>query len=201
MANDSNQVVDNKYNDAYVKFQSIIANASRTTQFMVELPPIAGITGAIISGDSDLNNTVAYTVKDISIPSKNLGQVIIYHRGQPIKLPGDFNISDFTMTVYDTDNKEARVYFDTWMDSVYHSFTGVRGSLTEVKLNIKVKVFRTDGKVMEDGNKSMEFTMVGCFPMSIGEDARDWEGIDTVATFPITVSIDDMQITQFKPML
>ena len=186
------------YNDAYAKFKEVIANASRTTQFMVELPPIS--TSAI-GTESVLNETVAWTVKDISIPSKNLGQVILYHRGKQIKLPGDFNISDFTMTVYDTDKKEARRYFDTWFDTVFHSFEGVRGDVSEVKLNIKVTIFNTSGQVSQTGNKSMVFTMVGSFPMNIGEDARDWEGIDTVATFPITISVDDMAITYVQPIV
>ena len=190
----------NGYSKAYQTFKDVIANASRTTQFMIELPTLSGITTGSLTRDldivpEDINNKVVFTAKDIAIPSKSLGQLPIYYRGKQIKLPGDFNIGEFVITCYDTDKKEARRYFDTWFNTQFDSLTGTRGDVSQVKSDeIKIKIFNTEGLVESNTNESMTFTLIGAFVMNIGEDARDWEAIDAIANFPITMSIDDMDL-------
>lgn len=142
-----------------------------------------------VIGPEGENQQTAFMVRGAQLPAGNLGIVEVPFRGRTIKLPGDRSFDDWTITVI-MDNFELRNQFERWSNAI-NSFQNNRSlGFTQNRQPDSAGYLRdwTVTALGRNGEKLKTYTIVGCFPSTIGAVDLSADATTTVGEFTVTLS-------------
>jgi hypothetical protein len=103
------------------------------------------VVNAPIIGQLDLQ----FLGKATQIPASTIGNIDVAYRGRLLKVPGDRNFEDWTVTVLSDPDWQARTAMEQWMNSIQnHSQNRSSVSATNVYGNASVSQLNRDGGIL-----------------------------------------------------
>ena len=132
-------------------------------------------------GESGTNVTIL--VKAAQIPAFTVGVIEVpYKAGRRIKLPGDRTFADWTITVINDEDHNARRAFTAWINMIS------RGNYESEKKSIAKKYY-TDLTVSQlKGNNVTQrvYKLFGAFPTDVSAVDLSMDSTDTLSEFTVT---------------
>lgn len=129
-------------------------------------------------GDSEI---AKFMCKAATIPGETIGEIIVGYQSQKLKLAGDREYPDWTVTVYQTEEWSVRNDLEKWMKLINDPETNFKTSHES---------YWTDLKVTQLGVNSLApvaiYILKGCWPSDLAEITLDWDSTDEVETFDVT---------------
>ena len=122
-------------------------------------------------------------VKAAQVPAFSLGTIEVpYKAGRRIKLPGDRTFADWTITVINDEDHNARRAFTAWINMIS------RGNYESEKKSIAKKYY-TDLTVSQlKGNNVTQrvYKLFGAFPTDVSAVDLSMDSTDTLSEFTVT---------------
>lgn len=128
-------------------------------------------------GDTEF---ASFMCKGATIPSETVGEVLLGYQSQKLKLAGDREFDDWTVTVYSTEEWKVRNDIEKWVKLINDPETNLKSDHAAYMTDLKITQ-----KSVQDTDVAI-YILKGAWPTSIGEITLDWESNDEVATFDIT---------------
>jgi len=144
----------------------------------------------------------SFLVKSAQWPTSNIGVIEVPFRGRKIKKPGDRVFNEWNITCHfapDRTSGSVPIYdaFIRWMD--------VLNSHSDIRSRYKTKAGSgNDGVNVAVGGKTdwivyaldpsgfvnSTIKLVGCFPTEVGTIDFNWDTLDALVEFPVTLQYD-----------
>jgi len=162
------------------KSRGLSLGGARPSLFEVSIStPFSAAAGAL--------EKFTFTCRASEVPAATIGSVDVPYFGRKIKLAGDREFADWTVTVMNDEDYLVRNMFEDWSNRM-NSLVGnlkIDGALNNsYKTTAFVSQFSKDGT----GIRSYEF--VGIFPTTVSNMALDWDNTNAIQTFDVTFSYD-----------
>jgi hypothetical protein len=163
-------------NDFVAKFQG---GGARPNLYMVTLNFPAGVSS---SGDAIKNS---YMCKAATLPQSTIGQVLVPFMGRQVKVAGDKEFPEWTVTMINDTDFSARRSFETWLNTIntHVANTGVANP-SEYYADLKVEQLDRQGEVV------YTYDMKACFPTEVGEVTLGYDNNDAVQEFTVTFAVN-----------
>jgi hypothetical protein len=136
-------------------------------------------------GGANADRDLSFLCKSASLPPSDIGEIVVPWRGRQFKMPGDKTFGDWEITIISDAAWRLRGNFEAWMNQFNSHATNV----SKVK-GIVPNLFQdwTMRLLDREGNKLREYTLVGCWPKSVGEIAMAMDSNDSLAEFSVTMT-------------
>ena len=151
-------------------------------------PSLFEVNG-LIGGNAYAN--LPFLVKSASLPGQALGVIEVPYRGRRIKIPGDRNFADWTITVINDSKMEVRRLFELWMNRIQGMESNVSASLDFAGRGIFTGPLYEDWTINQLdrlGKPIKAYKMIGCFPTDISAIDVSFEANDQIEEFSVTLS-------------
>lgn len=161
------------------KSRGLTKGGVRPSLFQVEINPNIG------EDQAELDKFV-FTCRASEVPAATISSVDVPYFGRKIKLAGDREFSDWSVTVMNDEDYLVRNMFEDWSNQI-NQLAG------NVKLLTANSYKNTDAVVTQfskDGSKIRAYQFVGIFPVSVGAMGLDWDSTNTIQTFDVTFAYD-----------
>lgn len=134
-----------------------------------------------------LPNTIEVLGKGATLPATTIGVIDVNYQGRIIKMDGDRNYEDFSMTIYNDERMGLRREFERWSNNYNDPIANVGGP---DKRDGYIELLGRADEVL------IEFQIVGAVCTSVGNADLDWGTNDTALEIPITLSYDYHIVTR-----
>jgi len=128
----------------------------------------------------------SYLCKAASLPESTIGIVNVPFMGRSVKVAGDKEFADWTVTMLTDTDFDGRRSFEKWMSLLNGHLTNI--SLVNNPLlyyaNLSVDILSRDSSVIYTVN------MVGCFPTNVGEVSLGYDNNDSIAEYTVTFAVN-----------
>ena len=125
-----------------------------------------------------------FMCKATTIPTETINEILVGYQSQKLKVSGDREYADWTVTVYNTEEWTVRNDLEKWMKLINDPETNFKTSHES---------YWTDLKVTQLGVNSLSdvaiYIMKGAWPKELGEITLDWDSNDEVETFDVTFTM------------
>ena len=149
-------------------------------QIQMQFPLIAGANPQIAQ------QKFSIMCRGAQIPGASVSPVTLNYQGREIKVPGNRNFSEWTVTVYNDEDYIVKNQFDRWLNA----FNTHRGNLRSPTA-INASQYSSDPIVThygKSGNTIQQWKLIGAFPVDIAPIDLDWANNDVVSDFSITLA-------------
>lgn len=161
--------------DFIARFQG---GGARPNLYMVRFnfPP------GIEAGDS---SSKSYLCKAASLPESTIGMVNVPFMGRSIKVAGDKEFADWTVTMLTDTDMDGRKSFERWMNLMnsHQLNLGVNAPLAYYA-NLSVDMLGRNGEVIYTTD------LKACFPINVGELTLGYDNNDAIAEYPVTFAVN-----------
>lgn len=164
-----------------------INNFARAMQGAGVKPSLFEVQGSI--GGNQLSNT-PFLVRSASLPGTVLGSIEVPYRGRRIKLPGDRQFVDWTISIINDGKFEIRNAFETWINSIQgvDSNVGVASFADQSPFNTPLFQDWTVNQLDRTGKPIKAYKLVGCFPTDISAIDLSYDSSDQIEEFSVTLA-------------
>jgi hypothetical protein len=166
-------------------FKQNLGQVVRPNRFYVFINPPE--VGNLIELRDKSSDTMIFHVKSASIPSRSIGEYELKYYGYTIKLPGDVNYTDLSVTFINEGSWAIRTFFETWQDVIYHmmndTFDGIRYDAQDLLVGSNIVIQQIGNN---DEDILAEYTFYNVFPKEVGEMELNMETYDSVQEFQVT---------------
>ena len=164
-----------------------INNFARAMQGAGVKPSLFEVQGSIGGNQSDLT---PFLVRSASLPGTVLGSIEVPFRGRRIKLPGDRQFADWTISIINDGKFELRNAFETWVNNIQgvDSNTGVGAFVDQPPFNIPLFQDWTVNQLDRAGKPIKAYKLVGCFPTDISPIDLSYDASDQIEEFSVTLA-------------
>lgn len=138
------------------------------------------------NGSADLKTP--FMVTTAQLPESTVGVIPVWYFGRPLKLAGDRQFADWTVTVLNDEDFLVRNALEEWSNRINRLERNVRD----------INRYKTSATVIQyskDGTPIREYTFEGLFPQAIGGIDLDWSSTDAIEQFQVTFSYDYWTVT------
>ncbi len=151
---------------------------ARPNLYMVRFNFPAGVE----QGDSSKKS---YLCKAASLPESTIGVVNVPFMGRSIKVAGDKEFADWTVTMLADTDMEGRKSFEGWMDLM-------NGHQLNLGLNAPQAYYADLEVDMLDRNGNVIYTtkLKACFPTNVGEVSLGYDNNDAIAEYAVTFAVN-----------
>lgn len=130
-----------------------------------------------------------FLCKAASIPLSSIGVAEVAYMGRTIKVPGDKEFDDWTVTVYNDVNWNLRGEFEKWLnDILQHGANTTKMSEENEDYFGSAIVHQLDRKGEEI--KAARYEFKNMFPTAVGEIELAWDNNNAIETFDVTFAIN-----------
>lgn len=161
--------------DFIARFQG---GGARPNLYMVRFnfPP------GIEQGDSSAKS---YLCKAASLPESSIGVVNVPFMGRQIKVAGDKEFQDWTVTMLADTDMNGRRSFERWMNLMnsHQLNLGVNSPLAYYA-NLSVDMLGRKGEVL------YTVDLKACFPTNVGEVTLGYDNNDAIAEYTVTFAVN-----------
>jgi hypothetical protein len=146
-------------------------------------PTLFRVEGNFPSGGATTEQ-VDFFIKAATLPASTLGVVEVPYKGRKIKRPGDRTFTEWTVTVLASDGFPIRSAFNKWMNTLNDHVEITQDVQLGQEWN--VTAIKPDGTDHENGT----YTFINVFPTEVGTIDMNYETVDTIAEFTVTLHYD-----------
>ena len=152
----------------------------RPTMFQVEMT----FPDTVVADSTQATQEGTFLIKAAQLPASNVGFIDVPFRGRKLKVSGDRNYEDWSITVTNDVTFNIRKAFEEWAERIQnHNF--VLGSNTLVDYFGTAIVRQLD----RDGNQLRAYRFEGIWPTSVGSIGLDFDTQDTVEDYEVTLCV------------
>lgn len=152
----------------------------RPTMFQVEMT----FPDTVVADSTQATQEGTFLIKAAQLPASNVGFIDVPFRGRKLKVSGDRNYEDWSITVTNDVTFNIRKAFEEWAERIQnHNF--VLGSNTLVDYFGTAIVRQLD----RDGNQLRAYRFEGVWPTSVGSIGLDFDTQDTVEDYEVTLCV------------
>lgn len=170
------------FNISAFKENGLVYGGARASQFMVFLSVPTGIGIDNVSVDK-----FRFVCKAAELPPSDLGQIEVPYFGRKIKVAGDREFPNWSISVMNDEDFSVRALFEAWSNSINRLVANVRDP------NTAAEQYKVDLEIVQygkDGSTIRSYLMVGAWPASIGGIPLNWEAVNSIQEFPVNFSYD-----------
>tara|TARA_B110000881_G_C18483463_1_gene467833 strand:+ start:376 stop:1008 length:633 start_codon:yes stop_codon:yes gene_type:complete len=179
--------------------QMLLGDYARTNLFTVQIYAPAKLGKFYNGGDEASTQSLAYRVKNVSLPGKTLGTIEARRFGPVFKVANDLIVDTVAMTVIcSTDYREHR-FFEGWiaaalgrgMDETRQIYTlsYYESYVSSVDIiPLEKEISKETGSIAE---KAAHVTLIEAYPTNVGPIEMAWGDASEIATFTVTFSFRD----------
>lgn len=170
------------FNISTFKTNGLVYGGARPSLFNVFLQVPQQLNIANVSVDK-----FRFVCRTAELPASSVGSFDISYFGRKIKLAGDRNFGDWSVTVMNDEDFSVRAMFETWSNALNRLVSNVRDP------NVATENYKTDLEVRQyskDGIEIRSYKIVGAFPTEIGAISLDWDSQNTIESFGVTFAYD-----------
>ena len=170
------------FNISTFKTNGLVYGGARPSLFNVFLQVPQSLNIANVSVDK-----FRFVCRTAELPASSVGSFDVSYFGRKIKLAGDRNFGDWSVTVMNDEDFSVRALFETWSNALNRLVSNVRDP------NVATENYKTDLEVRQyskDGIEIRAYKIVGAFPTEIGSMALDWDSQNTIQSFGVTFAYD-----------
>lgn len=145
-----------------------------------------GVRSNLFRVQGDIGNTslpvkVGYLCKAASLPESTITPIEVPYRGRKLKIPGDREYGEWTLTFYEDGDFELRNAFEKWMDDINQTVDNVATD----DLNLTGALFPEWNVEQLDrtGAPIKSYKLLHCWPSTVGA---------------VELSFDDTELQEFE---
>lgn len=157
---------------------AIVGGLARSNQFQVDLSFPSSVVGGSIAAQVG-----QFMCKATSLPSSTIQKASAFYKGREVKLGGEREFEDWTVTIYNDSNFMLRNAFEKWSNSINNNVDN-SGILRPSDYMTDMSVTQLD----RNGNQLKKYKMVGAWPVTVANIDLDMEG-GNIETFVVTLAI------------
>lgn len=163
-------------NDFVSKFTG---GGARPNLYMVTLNFPAGVA----SGGDAIKNS--YLCKAATLPQSSIGMINVPFMGRQIKVAGDKEFPEWTVTMINDSDFSSKRAFESWMNLInrHVSNTGVANP-NEYYADLRVE------QLDRNGDTIYAYDFRSCFPSEVGEVTLGYDNNDAVEEFTVTFAVN-----------
>ena len=163
-------------NDFVTKFSG---GGARPNLYMVTLNFPAGVSS---QGDAIKNS---YLCKATSLPESSIGVAIVPFMGRQVKVAGDKEFPEWTVTMINDTDFSARSAFERWLNMIntHVANTGVENP-TQYYADMQVD------QLNRMGESIYTYEFKSCFPARVGEITLGYENNNQIEEFEVTFNVN-----------
>lgn len=128
-----------------------------------------------------------FMAKGTEVPGNSVDPMDVNYMGRIVKLPGDRQNPDWTITVYGRDTFENYNAFADWLEEINQVRGNVSAPPSAVKEDGIIRQLGRDGSVLRT------WKILGCFPTELGNVSYDWGNNSTPLEFTVTLANDGVE--------
>jgi len=147
-------------------------------------PTLFQVTGSV--GNFNDQQKLDFFVKAAQIPASTIGMIEVPYKGRKIKRPGDRTFAEWTVTVLASDDFPIRTAFNQWMNDINSHIEVTQNPTLPQGVEWTVSSLKPDGTVQGNGS----YTFINVFPTEVGAIDLNYDTVDTIAEFPVTLQYD-----------
>lgn len=161
--------------DFIARFQG---GGARPNLYMVRFNFPAGVE----EGD---NSKKSYLCKAASLPESTIGTVNVPFMGRSIKVAGDKEFADWTVTMLADTDMDGRKSFEKWVNLMNnHQDNTGRSNPSDYYQNLSVDLLDRNGEVIYTTD------LKSCFPTNVGEVSLGYDNNDAIAEYTVTFAVN-----------
>lgn len=168
------------------KFKAHFDGGYRPSLFEVQIGFPAGVAG-------EAAQQVSLLCKGAQIPEDQIGQIPVFYMGRQIKVAGNREFTDISLTFYQDSSFNVREAMERWM-ALMNTHEGNLGVVNPNQYKGDL-IITAMGR---DGSRLKTYKVVGAFPTNISALDLSFDAIDTVAETQINFSYDYWQTEEIK---
>lgn len=143
-----------------------------------------GVRPTLFRVEGDVGGTaLEFFVKSAQLPASNIGTIEVPYKGRKIKRPGDRTFAEWSLTVLASDDLPIRKAFELWMNAL-NDHVDIKSN-TQLNREWKVVAMKADGY-----DHGIPYTFHNVFPTEVGAVDLNYETVDTIAEFTVTLQYD-----------
>lgn len=143
---------------------------------------------------------LSFLVQAAQLPSSIIQPIDVPYFGRKIKVAGDREFQDWTITVMNREDFGLRNMFEAWHNKINSLISNRQdsppGNMLDYKVQAEVLQYGKAGPG-DDSGVIRAYTFVGLFPIQVDAIGLDWDRINTFETFDVTFSYDYWVPTAF----
>jgi hypothetical protein len=134
-------------------------------------------------------NSIQFLCRAAAIPSVTLGLVTAPFQGRQLKLAGDREFSEWTITIINDTNFALRNAFEKWSDVINRVETNVgRNGLSQYAQQWTVTQLDRQGQDVKT------YTFIDCWPTAISDIQLNSDPVTTIEEFTVTLQYQYYQM-------
>jgi len=170
------------FNISAFKSNGLVYGGTRPSLFNVFLQVPAGIGIDNVSVDK-----FRFVCRTAELPDSSISSIDIPYFGRKIKVAGERQFTDWSVTVMNDEDFAVRSLFEAWSNALNRLVSNVRDP------SLSAEQYKQDLEVIQyskDGSEIRSYMIIGAFPTQIGAIALDWDSANQVETFTVNFSYD-----------
>ena len=170
------------FNISAFKSNGLVYGGTRPSLFNVFLNVPAGIGIDNVSVDK-----FRFVCRTAELPDSSISSIDIPYFGRKIKVAGERQFTDWSVTVMNDEDFAVRSLFEAWSNALNRLVSNVRDP------SLSAEQYKQDLEVIQyskDGSELRSYMIIGAFPTQIGAIALDWDSANQVETFTVNFSYD-----------
>jgi len=161
------------------KSRGLTGGGVRPSLFEVSIAPNIG-------EDNQTLTKFTFTCEASEIPAATIGVVPVSYFGRQIKLAGDRDYGDWSVTIINDEDFSVRNMFEAWSNQM-NQFVGNRKLISGNNYKSTDAIVSQFGKT---GNVIRQYQFVGIFPTTISNIGLDWNTTNQIQRFGVTFAYD-----------
>lgn len=138
----------------------------------------------IIAAGSGSASKRSMLCKAATLPQSSIGIVNVPYMGRNIKVAGDKEFPDWTVTMLNDTDFDTRKSFETWLNRMNNHALNV-GVATPLAYMSAIKVEQLDRL----GRSIYTYNLIGCFPTEVGEISLGYDQNDAIEEFTVSFAM------------
>lgn len=162
------------------EFRANVADLARPNRFEVEIYP-PSIYSNIQYNEGKI---ISWLAQKATIPERRQGEITIKYHGMELKLPGDYEKENLTISFLNSYGWEGRSFFEKWMEdhiqttNIDNSRRDAHSIIIDSKIIIK-QLGRTNKAISS-------YVFYNVFPITISSIDLSMDSNDSIETFDVT---------------
>ena len=163
------------------EFKAVLQGGGvRPTMFQVEM----SFPDAVVVDPTQADNEGTYLIKSAQLPASNVGEIQVPFRGRKLKVSGDREFEDWTVTVTNDVSFGLRKGFEKWSELIQNmNFALGANELNDYFASAVVR------QLDRDGNQLRSYRFEGIWPKTVDSIELDFDSTDAVEEFGVTFCV------------
>jgi hypothetical protein len=166
------------FNVSSFRANGLRQGGARPTQFEVYIFPPFG---------SNASKNVQFLCRATQIPPAPIDPIPVPYFGRKIKIAGDREFPDWTVTILNDEDFAVRVMMESWSNRINTMVSNVMDPA------MFPMVYKSTAKVLQYGKRGdviRAYDFHGIFPVNVDAIPLDWDQTNTIEQFDVTFAYD-----------